>query len=235
MSAKVARPNEVPVRRDRRRAKDGSAPPADSTLALLVLTPGSDRHMSTADMNERSAGLLARFRRGDDDAFEAIFREYSTQLCTFALHFTRSRDLAAEIVHDVFLMLWERRERLDVRSNLRAYLYKATRNRALEVTRRDGLFRRWADRTAREQEHDQAARLAPTPDEQLEQDERMAALQGAIDALPERRRMVLLLRWRDGLRNDEVADVMGISVKTVENQITQALRVLREQLFEHRD
>ena len=122
-----------------------------------------------------------------------------------------------------------------VRSNLRAYLYKATRNRALEVTRRDGLFRRWADRTAREQEHDQAARLAPTPDEQLEQDERMAALQGAIDALPERRRMVLLLRWRDGLRNDEVADVMGISVKTVENQITQALRVLREQLFEHRD
>lgn len=191
--------------------------------------------MPVRDVNERSVELLARFRRGDDDAFEAIFREYAAQLCAFALHFTGSRDLATEIVHDVFLLVWERRERLDVQRNLRAYLYKATRNRALEVTRRDDLFRRWADRAALEQEHDRSARLAPMPDEQLEHDERMAALREAIDALPERRRMVLLLRWRDGLRNDEVAEVMGISIKTVENQITQSLRVLREKLFEHRD
>jgi RNA polymerase sigma-70 factor (ECF subfamily) len=82
---------------------------------------------------------------------------------------------------------------------------------------------------------DDSARMAPTADQQLERDEQIAALQRAIDTLPERRRMVLLLRWRDGLRNDEVAEIMGISVKTVENQITQALRMLREQLFEHRD
>jgi RNA polymerase sigma-70 factor (ECF subfamily) len=82
---------------------------------------------------------------------------------------------------------------------------------------------------------DDSARMAPTADQQLERDEQIAALKQAIDALPERRRMVLLLRWRDGLHNDEVAEIMGISVKTVENQITQALRSLREQLFEHRD
>jgi RNA polymerase sigma-70 factor (ECF subfamily) len=234
LSGNVAQPNDAALRRDRRhRGPDGSALSADSAVGLLALTPRSERHASTADMNERSAELLERFRRGDEDAFEAIFREYATQLCTFALHFTRSRDLATEVVHDVFLLVWERRERLDVRTNLRAYLYKATRNRALEVARRDTFFRRWAERTSREQEHDDSARLTPTPHEQLERDERAAALQRAIDALPERRRMVLLLRWRDGLQNAEVAELMGISVKTVENQITQALRVLREQLFEH--
>ena len=236
ISGNVAQPNDAALRRDRRhRGPDGSALSAlsvDSAVGLLALTPRSERHASTTDMNERSAELLARFRRGDEDAFEAIFREYATQLCSFALHFTRSRELATEVVHDVFLLLWERRERLDVRTNLRAYLYKATRNRALEVARRDTFFRRWAERTAGEQAYDDSARMAPTPHEQLERDERAAALQRAIDALPERRRMVLLLRWRDGLHNAEVAEIMGISVKTVENQITQALRVLREQLFE---
>ncbi len=236
ISGNVAQPNEAALRRDRRhRNVDASALPADAAIGLLALTPSFDYHASTTEMNERSAELLARFRRGEDDAFEDVFREYASQLCTFAVHFTRSRDLATEVVHDVFLLVWERRERLDVRTNLRAYLYKATRNRALEVARRDTFFRRWADRTSREQEYDDSARLAPTPHEQLERDERAAALQRAIDSLPERRRMVLLLRWRDGLHNDEVAEIMGISVKTVENQITQALRVLREQLFEHDD
>jgi RNA polymerase sigma-70 factor (ECF subfamily) len=234
ISGDLAQPNDAALRRDRRhRGPGGSALSADSAVGLFALTPRSERHASTADMNERSAELLERFRRGDEDAFEAIFREYATQLCTFALHFTRSRDLATEVVHDVFLLVWERRERLDVRTNLRAYLYKATRNRALEVARRDTFFRRWAERTSREQADDDSARLAPTPYEQLERDERAAALQRAIYALPERRRMVLLLRWRDGLQNAEVAELMGISVKTVENQITQALRVLRGQLFEH--
>jgi RNA polymerase sigma-70 factor (ECF subfamily) len=236
MSGNVAQPNEAALRRDRRhRSVDASALPADAAIGPFVLSPRSDRHVSATDMNERSAELLARFRRGEADAFEDVFREYAAQLCAFAVHFTRSRDLATEVVHDVFLLVWERRERLDVRTNLRAYLYKATRNRALEVARRDSFFRRWADRTAREQMGDDSARMAPTADQQLERDEQIAALQQAIDTLPERRRMVLLLRWRDGLRNDEVAEIMGISVKTVENQITQALRVLREQLFEHRD
>ncbi|MBX6332138.1 MAG: RNA polymerase sigma-70 factor [Gemmatimonadaceae bacterium] len=189
--------------------------------------------MSSSDPIERSAELFARFRAGDEGAFEAMFRAYAAPLCTFALHITRSRDLAKEVVHDVFLLVWARRERLDVHTNLRAYLYRATRNRALEVARRDTLFKRWLEETAREQTHDITAHLAPTAHEQLEHDEQIAALQAAIDALPERRRMVLLLRWRDGLRNDEVAELLGISVKTVENQITQALRTLRERLFGH--
>jgi len=146
VSAKVARPNEAPVRRDRRRAKDGSAPPADSTLALLVLTPGSDRHISTADMNELSAGLLARFRRGDDDAFEAIFREYSTQLCTFALHFTRSRDLAAEIARVYRQTLGENHPgTLIVMNNLSIYLRgsgEPDRATTVAATTHEGLTRR---------------------------------------------------------------------------------------------
>jgi RNA polymerase sigma factor, sigma-70 family/RNA polymerase sigma-70 factor, Bacteroides expansion family 1 len=234
VSRDVTQLDEATLRRDRRhRGTEGSALLASSAIGLLALTPRFDHHVPTIDMNERSAELLARFRRGEEGAFEAVFRAYAAPLCDFALHFTRSRDIATEVVHDVFLLVWERRERLDVRTNLRAYLYRATRNRALEVNRRDTFFRRWADRTAHEQAYDDSARLAPTPHEQLECDERVAALQQAIDALPERRRMVLLLRWRDGLHNDEVAELMGISVKTVENQITQALRVLRERLFEH--
>ena len=200
---------------------------------LLARMPRAD-HVPSSDETERSAELLARFRAGDEGAFEAMFRAYAAPLCTFALHFTRSRELAAEVVHDVFLLMWTRRDRLDVRTNLRAYLYRATRNRALEVARRDSFFRRWVERSTQEQAYDDAAHVTPTPHEQLEDDEQTSALRAAIDALPERRRMVVLLRWRDGLRNEEVAELLGISVKTVENQITQALRVLREQLLEQR-
>lgn len=226
-------PSELPLRVDRRtHGAEGSLLTAPAAARLLAITPRAGQHVDSSDPNERSAELLARFRAGDEGAFEAMFRVYAAPLCAFAFQFTRSRELATEVVHDVFLLIWSRRDRLDVRTNLRAYLYRATRNRALEVRRRDTFFRRWVERATHEQEHDDSARLTATPHEQLEREEQAALLHEAIDALPERRRMVLLLRWRDGLRNDEVAEVMGISIKTVENQITQALRVLRERLFE---
>lgn len=228
-------PLSPPLLRPRRlRAVEGSGPPVTSPARSLSLSSRGERQVQRNDMDELSADLLARFRAGDESAFEAMFRAYAAPLCDFAMYFTRSREQATEVVHDVFLLVWARRDRLDVRTNLRAYLYRATRNRALEVRRRDTFFRRWVERTTVEQADDESARLAPTPHEQFERDEQAAALRRAIDALPERRRMVLLLRWRDGMRNEQVAELMGISVKTVENQITQALRTLREQLFHDR-
>ena len=189
----------------------------------------SSARTSGGSQDEQPAEPIARLRAGDEAAFEAVFRDFAGPLCAFAFGFVKSRELAAEVVHDVFLRMWERHERIEVRDSLKAYLYRATRNRALDVLRRDSLLQRWKDGEAEEPSHELTGRIAP-PEELVEQRDLASALARVIDDLPDRRRMVLLCRWRDGLRNDQVAELMGISIKTVENQMTQALRTVRARL-----
>lgn len=201
-------------------------PPATSMPAY---DDRSSARTSGGGQDERAAEPIARLRAGDESAFEAVFREFAGPLCAFAFGFVKSHDLAAEVVHDVFLRMWERHERIEVRDSLKAYLYRATRNRALDVLRRDALLQHWKDAEVDEPSHDLTGRIAP-PEELVEQRDLASALAQVIDELPDRRRMVLLCRWRDGLRNDQVAELMGISIKTVENQMTQALRTVRARL-----
>ena len=203
--------------------------PAAPTTSMPAFDDRSSARASGGDQDERAEVLIARLRAGDESAFESTFRAFAAPLCAFAFGFVKSRDLATEVVHDVFLRIWERHDRIEVRDSLKAYLYRATRNRALDVLRRDSLLQRWIDTEAEEPSHDLTGRIPPT-EERVEESELAAALAQVIEELPDRRRMVLLCRWRDGLRNDQVAELMGISIKTVENQMTQALRTVRARL-----
>src|SRR5205814_4280133 len=100
------------------------------------------RRVAPRDDNE-DRDALQRLRRGDPLAFSAIFERHSEQLTQFVARMVESHHVAAELVQDVFLRLWSGRGELDVRGDVRSYLRRAARNRALDWLRREDLHREW--------------------------------------------------------------------------------------------
>jgi RNA polymerase sigma-70 factor (ECF subfamily) len=168
--------------------------------------------------------LLVRLRRGDDAAYEAIFRQWYAPLVATTAALLREREPAEEVVQDVMLELWRRRESLTLEQSLRAYLFQASRNRALNYLRRLRVETRGEATIA-------AAMSTPDQaDSQVREEELRVAIQSAIAGLPDRCREVFELSRIHGLKYAEIATTLGISVKTVEAQMGKALRVMREKL-----
>jgi RNA polymerase sigma-70 factor, ECF subfamily len=190
----------------------GDAPPARP-----------DSHVTAIDR-----ALVDRIRAGDRSAFETLFREMHATLVAFASRYVGD-DRAEELVQELFLDLWATRERWEVHGSVRAYLFTAARHRGLNARRRDAVERDWEADEAR----DDVRALHPrpvTPDVLIERDEQHAAVSAAFALLPERCRLAMQLRWRDGLSYAEIAEVLGISVKGVENQLGRGLKALRHRL-----
>src|SRR6185503_19604962 len=171
--------------------------------------------------------LAERIRRGDAGAFEELFREHHAGLCRFAAGYVRDAAVAEELVQDVFFELWRGRAGWELRATLRAYLFGAVRNRALNHLKRAKREGGWLARLRRETD---PADPSPAPDRAAVEAEAAAAVARAVARLPERARMAVELRWHHGLRHGEIAEVMGISVKGVENQLGRALKALRATL-----
>lgn len=168
--------------------------------------------------------LLARVRGGDSTAFDAIFRANYALLVRVAESMLHERATAEEIAQDVMLELWRRREQLDVTESVRGYMLQATRNRALNHLRHRAIERRSEPHLA-----ETAARV-PLADAATREGELEAAIRSAVADLPERCRAVFELSRVEGLKYTEIAERLGISVKTVEVQMGKALRVLRARL-----
>lgn len=136
----------------------------------------------------------------------------------------RSRAVAEEVVQDVMLELWRRRESLAEESSPQAYLFQSTRNRSLNHIRHERVERMGEPYASREQAIDAPAQSY------LVEEEIQIALKKAVETLPDRCREIFELSRTHNLKYAEIAQVLGISVKTVEAQMGKALRVLREEL-----
>jgi RNA polymerase sigma-70 factor (ECF subfamily) len=169
------------------------------------------------------AALVARVRVGDESACEALYLEHHARLWRFAYGFVRSRDVAEEIVQEVFLSLWRGRREWDVRTNARAWLYAAVRNQALNHVRHERVVARLA--TPRADGVDGADAVAgglvamggPPADAHasVEQHELDDAVARAIARLPERRRIAMTLRWKHDLSAAEIARVLATTPESV--------------------
>jgi len=167
--------------------------------------------------------LLARLRRGDDDAFAAIFREHYAVLVGAAERLLGDRAAAEDVAQEVMLELWRRRAALPGDTRIRAYLYQSARNRALNHARHA--------RVARRAEPDLPLPSAPPPtDAGASTGELDAAMRAAVGALPGDVRETFRMSRTDGLTYAEIARAQGISVKAVEARMGRALRFLRERL-----
>jgi RNA polymerase sigma-70 factor (ECF subfamily) len=163
-----------------------------------------------------------RVAASDPQAFEEMFRATHATLVRYAASFVHDRAAARDLVQDAFVRIWERRTTLDPRRSLKALLYRTVRNLALNRVR---------DRRTRRDlltDYEPDVHREPTPDAHAEGNEFGRHLEAWIESLPERQREALRLSRFEGLSHDEIADVMDVSPRTVNNHLVKALKYLRD-------
>lgn len=159
----------------------------------------------------------------DQRALDELFRSFYPVLVRFAMRYVSNSTTSKDIVQDCFVTLWQTRQRLDASRSLKSYLYMMVRNRALNTIR---------DSSGIDVDHDLASNRQQTlepPD--ADADDNGATLEMKmnvwINQLPQRQKEAFRLSRFDGLDHDEIAEVMSVSPKTVNNHIVAALSTLR--------
>jgi len=188
--------------------------------------------MSPIPADNELAHLAARIQVDDVAAFEAVFRAFHAPLCEVVDGYVRSQAVAEDIVQDLFFVIWLKRRTL-ARVPLRPYLFAAARNQALRHLRHAAVVRRWSFRASRDSAVDSGAAAPMQPDRELEARETASALRAAIDELPPRSRVALVLRTEHAMSYADVAIAMGITIKGVEKLMSIAKTKLRQRLGAH--
>lgn len=165
---------------------------------------------------------LEALKKGDREAFTQLYDFYWQRLFTVAYNYTRSRDTAQELVQEVFMSIWIKREELVVRTNLESYLYGAIRFRLYDMLDKQKSASLYADYAAYTQ-----STTEETTEQQMAFSETTALIQQQIDAFPETTRQVFLLSRFEGLSVAQIAENLHLSPKAIEYHITKALRLLR--------
>lgn len=161
-----------------------------------------------------------------EKAFEWLFRRYFSELCQVVYRVTHDEHLAQDLVQEVLYELWRKKGQLTISTSLRAYLKRAVLNRTLNHLRDNRL---WSS----EEKMPEMAVQESDPMDQLRSEELQQLVDAAIDDLPEKCRMVFVLSRYEELSYRDIAKELGIAEKTVENQVSKALKYLRERLLPH--
>lgn len=171
--------------------------------------------------------LLQLIANSDEAAFNLLFARYRNQMFNYLLKVTRLREVAEEVVLDVFLKIWNGREALRQVNNFEAFLITVARNHAIDFLRRaqksQGLQQQIRD----------AMEQLPAPeqaDHQVISNHTRAAIAAAVNELSPQRKMVFLLSREQGLTYEEIAARMGITPKTVANHLSASLQHIRDHL-----
>lgn len=162
-----------------------------------------------------------RIRAGDARAFEEAFHACYASMCGFVRALTGSHEAAEDIVQNVFQRVWQERRRLRPDGSLRSLLYRSAHNGALNYIKHRNIELKWAQKSAHAA-NDRTAFNDPAAFNELS-----GAVDHLLARLPERCRTVFLLSRHHGLTYNEIAETLGISVKTVETQMGRALKALR--------
>ena len=160
----------------------------------------------------------------NENAFKKMHDSYYVQLCQFAFLFLKSKELSEEVVSDVFLKVWINREKLRKIKIIKSYLYKAVRNQSIDYIRMQSSY----EKDAVDVYEVEIISSEPIAEDTIILNEKKELLQQAVNELPEKCRMILRMYINDQLTYKEIADILNISRKTVETQITIAIRKLQQ-------
>ncbi len=172
--------------------------------------------------------LISTLKTGDLTVYEMLFRTYYQPLCNYAYTFVQDRDEAEEIVQSTFLNVWEKRENLAIHTGVKPYLYAMVRNACLNVLKHEKIKQRHAalEMAVAERSVESVARTVIASELETK-------IYQAMDKLPEQCRLIFKLSRFEELKYTEIAEQLEISIKTVENQMGKALRIMREQLKDY--
>lgn len=181
-------------------------------------------HYSSMELSDIELILL--WQKGEELAFEAIYKRYAVQLLSIAYQKIGERDIAEDIVQEVFITLFRNKEAADTISSLFAYLYVTLKNKILDAYRRDVLQRKYVHHVNTSfDEKDNSLYF------QIETRDLEKKLESEIERLPPQCGKVFKLSRQKHLSNKEIALQLGISENTVEQHMRKALRILRGNLL----
>lgn len=172
--------------------------------------------------------IVSESRIGNVRNFEELFRNHYSPLCGYANMYLNDVDASEDMVQEVFMKLWKNREGLEIRTSIKSYLFRAVRNACLNMISHINI----------REEYKKHHELEVSEDEKNFTDESIVSeledkIRKSIDSLPVERRKVFVLSRFEGLKYREIAERLNISVKTVENQMSKALKFLRENLVDY--
>ena len=172
---------------------------------------------------------------GDEETYIFLFREYYVGLCSYSRRYVGRKDIAEEIVSDTFLRIWETRETIQINTSVKAYLFHAVCNNSLNYIRKlkkEEILDEYFMETS--SENIGFASISEEIEEQSLTFERInEKIEEAIDQLPEQQQKVFRLKRFEGKKNKEVAEILGLSIKTVEMHLSKATLNLRKNLKEY--
>ncbi len=152
---------------------------------------------------------------------ELLYHSLQPGLVSFCKGYVKNEEDAIEIVNDAFLAVWDKKEYLTLDKNLKAYLYKAVKNKSLNFIHKKKLL------TNDVEDEIDLDSTYPSPFEILEFKEAQILLDALIDKLPDRCKQIFLLSRKEGMSHKEIAEIMDISTKTIENQIGIAIKIIK--------
>jgi RNA polymerase sigma-70 factor (ECF subfamily) len=178
------------------------------------------------DVKDKDEKLwIADIQKGDEGAFERLFKTYYFDLSRFVWRYVESKAIAEELVQEVFADIWENRAQWNPTRSLKLYLYQSVKHRALDYLKHEKVREKYDPKWMKKKENPTIDFQDPRREQQVR-----AAINREIEALPTRSKMTYKLHRYDGLTYKEIAEVMDVSVKTVESQMTRTLKRLRKRL-----
>jgi RNA polymerase sigma-70 factor, ECF subfamily len=172
--------------------------------------------------------ILLAIRQGNERVFETVFRKHYQALCNYACGILKDMDDAEEVVQSIFMKFWEQRGGIEINVSLKSYLYRAVHNTCLNRLKHlkiQEVHKQYVGNFF-EENHDSATNLM----DKVELENRIA---DALEKLPEQCRLIFKMSRFEELKYQEIADRLGLSIKTIENQIGKALKIMRTELADY--
>lgn len=175
----------------------------------------------------RDTLLIEGLGKRDRAVFDYIFNYYYSALCVFSLKYLSDRDAAEDLVQDFFVSLWIESSGLEIKSSLKSYLFTSIRNRCIDLHKHQKVAEKYRASILFSDRGEESATEHFLAESELRQ-----ALENGFSKLPPRCREIFEMNRLKGLSNQEIAEKLGLSKRTVELQISNALKILRKELAE---
>jgi RNA polymerase sigma-70 factor (ECF subfamily) len=193
------------------------------TLAIQILNPDSHLKPNKENITQE---LLTRLKNGDILAFDRVYELYSHKLFSFVFKILKNEAEADDIVQEVFVKIWESRDKLGDYRLLNSYIFTIAYNNSINLIRKRINNNKYLEQL----KNSSIVQYSPASISEIEFNELNKQVENLIANLPDRQKQVYLLHREKGLTYPEIAEKLGISKNTVENHMVKALKYLRQNM-----
>jgi RNA polymerase sigma-70 factor (family 1) len=207
-----------------------NSPSSSPATGIRLYTPEEGKATENENVALPNDEMLIRqaFKKSPEEGCELLFRRYHRPLCNHALRYVYSRQIAEDLVSDVFCKFWKNGSYQSVTSSFRFYLFRSVRNEAYSYLRSEFKYHDSLEATMSPE-----GSLGQRPDYITQYEETFHRVKELVEQLPPQCRKVFLMNRFEGKRYQEIADEMGLSIKTVETHLVKALSYVRKGLREY--